>query len=334
MRPIKERTGVTPDIFQNEILPASQPVVMRGLVNDWAIVKAGKTSALEVWNYLRPFDRGHLATTMLAPPAANGRFFYNQDLTGFNFQHGRAKLATVFDFLLDNLEEERPSSLAMQSVPARGHLPGVEWQMPMPLLNDIEPRLWIGNAGIVAAHYDPSENIACVVAGTRRFTLFPPDQIGNLYIGPLDITPAGAAISMVSFENPDFERHPRFADALEAAQTAELLPGDAIYIPYIWWHHVRSLKPFNMLVNYWWDPPMVSRHSPRDLLVHAMLTVRNMAPAHRAAWRALFDHYIFQADGAGVDHIPAERRGALGALTPELIAAMQKELMEALTRAR
>ena len=35
------------------------------------------------------------------------------------------------------------------------------------------------------------------------------------------------------------------ASETASAQTAELEPGDAIYIPYFWWHHVRSLTGFN-----------------------------------------------------------------------------------------
>ena len=78
-------------------------------------------------------------------------------------------------------------------------------------------------------------------AGHRRFTLFPPEQLANLYVGPLDFTPAGQAISLVDFAKPDFARFPRFAQALQAARVAELGPGDAIFIPSMWWHHIESL---------------------------------------------------------------------------------------------
>jgi quercetin dioxygenase-like cupin family protein len=39
------------------------------------------------------------------------------------------------------------------------------------------------------------------------------------------------------------------------AMEAELSPGDAIFIPMGWFHHVEALERFNVLVNYWWDEP-------------------------------------------------------------------------------
>jgi len=58
---------------------------------------------------------------------------------------------------------------------------------------------------------------------------------------------------MVHVTAPDLARYPRYAPALEVAQESELAPGDAIFIPHDWYHHVEALDPFNVLVNYWWD---------------------------------------------------------------------------------
>jgi len=86
--------------------------------------------------------------------------------------------------------------------------------------------IWLGNRTCIAPHFDNTENLACVVGGRRRFTMFPPEQIRNLYVGPLDLTPAGQPISLVDVRNPDLSRFPRFAEALAAAEVAELAPGD------------------------------------------------------------------------------------------------------------
>jgi len=161
---------------------------------------------------------------------------------------------------------------------------------------------------VIAAHYDPSENIACVVAGKRRFTVFPPAQVANLYPGPFEFTPAGPTISMVDFDAPDLQAFPRFAEALDNAQSAELEPGDAIYIPYLWWHHVRSTEPLNLLVNYWWSPLAPTAGHPMEALVHAMAAIRALPSHARDGWEAMFDHFVF-GDGGSADHLPPARRG-------------------------
>ena len=65
----------------------------------------------------------------------------------------------------------------------------------------------------------------------RRFTLFAPELVDRLYIGPLDLTPAGQPISLVDLAAPDLARFPRFAEALPQAQVVTLEPGDALFIP-------------------------------------------------------------------------------------------------------
>ena len=121
----------------------------------------------------------------------------------------------------------------------------------------------MGNRAVVGPHNDHPDNIACVIAGRRRFRLFPPEQFANLYIGPLELNPAGRPVSFVSVNAPDLARYPRYARALEASREAELEPGDAIYIPSMWWHSVESLEPFNLLVNYWWEAPAPMPRAPK-----------------------------------------------------------------------
>ena len=126
---------------------------------------------------------------------------------------------------------------------------------------------------------------------------------------------------MVSLHEPDLARFPRFAEALRHALSAELEPGDALYIPYGWWHHVESLTPFNVLVNYWWNTAPKAG-SPYGVLLHAALTLRDMPADQRAVWRALFEHFIF-TDPEKLDGTPEARatrlvRAAVGGADCEI----------------
>lgn len=329
---ITETMQLSVEEFHNDVLPAGKPLVIRGLVNDWPMVKAGKAGAVEFCNYLKCFDRGYDINTAYGPPSVKGRFFYNADMSGFNFRAGQAKLSHSLDYLLEHADDNPPPALAIQSVIIPHYLPGVEHENRLALLGNVEPRIWIGGRGIVAAHYDPSENIACCLAGRRRFTLFPPEQVANLYVGPFESTPAGAAISMVDFNQPDYEKYPKFKVAEDAALVAELEPGDAIYIPYLWWHHVRSLESVNALMNYWWGGLSDQKVDPRNALFHAMLAIRNLPPHYRDAWHTMFEHYVFETNGNIGEHLPEKRRGILGDMTPDDIKARGNSLAKTLAQ--
>ena len=189
-----------------------------------------------------------------ADPEEEGRFHYRHDGVSLNFLRGRGNVPGILAGLREQLSAERPYAIVAQGLIADRYLPRFASVHPMPLVpSSAEPRLWIGNAAKVATHNDPVDNLAVVAAGRRRFTLFPPEAEASLYMGPAHPTPAGTPVSMVHVTAPDLERYPRFASALEVAQEAELLPGDAIFIPRDWYHHVESLERFNVLVNYWWD---------------------------------------------------------------------------------
>jgi hypothetical protein len=170
----------------------------------------------------------------------------------------------------------------------------------------------------VPTHCDELSNVACVASGRRRFTLFPPNQLPNLYIGPLEFTPTGPPVSMVKLDNPDFERYPRFREALKTALQAELLPGDAIFIPPFWWHHVESLDLANTLINYWWKEPNAATHptaTMSDCLYYCLVNLKDLPSEERQAIGVFFNHYLFNATADTAAHIPVERRGVLGRIT-------------------
>ena len=316
MTPIRELDGPVADAMSDAHLRDTAPWVQRGLAASWPMVQAARRSTADAMAYLNSTWGGQPIGMLLAPPEAQGRFFYNDTLTGMNFRREKAPLPVVLDALLKMADDPQAPGVYVGSTTVDTYLPGFRPANDLPF-GDRNPlaSVWLGNRSRIAAHFDLPDNLACVVAGRRRFTLFPPEQIANLYIGPLDVNPAGQAISLVDFAEPDFERFPRFAQALEHAQVVELEPGDAVFIPSMWWHHVESLTPFNALVNYWWRQSPDYMDSPIGALMAALLTMRDLPPAQREIWRGVFDHYVFEADESTSAHIPWHARSALAPIT-------------------
>lgn len=331
---IQERHGLNPQALPDDVLHATRPLLLRGLVADWPMVQASRRSAKDGIDYLRQFDRDAEVVAQVAPAEVGGRFFYNEDLSGFNFQSQRVPLAVVLDTLLARIDVPDAPAIYVGSSTLDTYLPGFREQNPLNLdaQEQLLASIWIGNRTRIAAHQDLPDNVACVVAGRRRFTLFPPDQLANLYIGPLDFTPAGQAISLVDFHRPEPERFPRFAEAMVHAQVAELEPGDALLIPSMWWHHIESLEAFNVLVNYWWRSQPTYMDTPMNALMLALMTVRDLPPEQRRTWQEVFRHYVFEPDDATAAHIPEAARRVLAPMDETRARELRARLLQRLNR--
>jgi hypothetical protein len=335
MKPIAEYSAMDRERFNQDIVPKGEPAVLRGLVADWSAVQAAKRGDEALAGVLRGAATDEPFEAWFGAPEIAGRFGYNADFSGFNHERKLATIDQLLELLLRQRGHEQPWSMYAGGIPIRKHLPGLLAEIPVPLLDMGKTTLislWLGNRTRTAAHWDLPQNLACVVAGRRRFTLFPIEQVANLYVGPLDFTLAGQPISLVDIDAPDLERHPRFAQALEAAQTAELGPGDALYMPSLWWHAVASLDDLGAMINFWWrdaEPPLLT---PLNALYHAVITTKNLPPRELAAWRTLFDHYVFEENGDPAEHLPERARGILGRRTPELVERVKKLLIAALGR--
>jgi hypothetical protein len=332
---VAEWRDVTPERFRQEILPSGQPALLRGHVAAWPAVQAGRTSPAVMVQYLKGIDSGVQAHAMTADPAIGGRFFYNEDLTARNFDNRMMPFGTALTRLLELIDAPAPPALYVGALPIPAGLQDFARDNRLDLLDAaVVPRIWLGNRVTVQTHYDLSYNVACVVAGHRRFTLFPPEQFENLYVGPLEFTLAGQPISMVRLDAPDFGKYPRFRAALATAQVAELEPGDALFIPYMWWHHVASLDAFNVLVNYWWDDVPAWQGSPFEALLHGIMSVRNLPPGRRELWRKLFEHYVFSGGDEALAHLTERQRGVQGPPSPRLAQMMRTYLAQNLTGRR
>jgi len=319
-----------PDALDAQLRAANSPFVVRGLVADWPLVEAGRKSARDARDYIVRRRRDHLFTVSVGEPGGDGRFFYDAAMA-MNFRTMRAKLPEIFAKIDALGDEALPIYLA--SVDMHEYFDGLHKANHVDLGDRVTlDSIWMGTRTRVAAHNDIPDNLACVAVGRRRFTLFPHEQFRNLYLGPIDNTPAGRAISMVDFHVPDFDAYPRFAEALAHAQVAELEAGDAIYIPSMWWHHVEGLEAFNVLINYWWRETPRWLGQPQEALTHALLAIRDLPDDQKAKWRDLFDYYVFENGNDVVSHIREEGRSILAPLNPETAGRIRAFLLRQLSQ--
>ena len=328
--------GCRPDVLPlDELLAAGQPAVLKGIVRDWGLVRAGLESAQAAMACLRGYYNGKPVQYSYGGPEVAGRPFYNDDFTDLNCEVRRGGLDQLLDEIAAHADDTQPPTYYMASLLIDRCLPGLRAE------NDLDfaahgvqapPSIWIGNRVTASCHYDVPNNIACCTVGRRRFIVFPPEQIANLYPGPLEPTPGGQVVSVLDFANPDFERYPRFREALSAGQSAVLEPGDAIFIPSMWWHHVQGLDAFTVLVNYWWSSMPAYMPTPMHALYHALWAIRDRPEREKQAWREVFDYYVFGPGARAGEHLPQAARNMLDPIDANLARQMRAMLIGKLNR--
>ncbi|MFD1951819.1 cupin-like domain-containing protein [Sphingomonas arantia] len=315
----------SPDRFRAEVVAACRPVVLRGAVRDWPVRAAAEQGDLAA--YLARLDAGRPAEVFVGAPAIAGRYTYSDDLSGFNFERRTMRFGEALAEIVATAGVAEAPTMYVGSLSTEGYLPGFAAENGLAFLPTVQPRIWLGHRSSVACHYDTSDNIACVVAGMRRFTLYPPEAIGGLYVGPIDHTMAGQPVALAVGSTPGDPRYPRFKAIRDTALVVDLEPGDALYIPKLWWHQVEATGGLNVLVNYWWDASSSGPDQPHSAMMLAMVAIADRPAGERAAWRAFFDHYVFRPDGHPLAHLPAERHGILGAGNSGRIRAMVMRLL-------
>ena len=301
--------------FAATVSAPCKPVVLRGLCRNWPVVDAGTRGWAALSAYLVRLDAGRTGQAFIGAPAIEGRYDYGDGPEGFNFERTSMTLTQGLGRIGAAAADPSQPSVYMGSLPVDDFAPQFAAENRLEILPPLaRPRLWVGNASHIACHYDSFDNLACVAFGRRRFTLYPPDAIADLYVGPIDHTLAGQPISLAAGAGPDDPRYPRFAAAADRAMVFELEPGDALYLPKLWWHQVEGLDPANLLVNYWWDAFAAGPDAPYLTMMLAMIAISERPEAERLAWRAFFDHYVFRPEGHPLAHLPVERHGLLGRL--------------------
>ena len=329
--------GVDPqNIPFEELVAEGLPTVIKGVASDWPL--ASVNSPEQAASYLKTYYQGRRVTAFTARPELQGRFGYTDDATQLDFASDQGDLGEYLDRILAHIDDPVAPSFYIGSTDVDLFLPGFRAENDLVLDHDMftaNPPMvsvWIGNRTTALAHHDLSHNMACCLIGRRRFTLFPPEQVENLYPGPLEPTPGGQVVTMANIYDPDFERFPRLREALEAGEVAELEPGDVLYFPAMWWHQVDALDTFNVMVNYWWNMVPGFMDTPQNTLLHALLSIRDRPEAEKRAWRAMFDYYVFgPAERAG-EHLPESARGNLAPLDELKARRLRALLLRRLNR--
>ncbi len=343
MLEIKTKTrvieGHQPESIPAEVIHSSEPLILKGLLASWPLVQLSRGPVKDVMEYLKSFYNGRETLVCKLAPEKKGRLFYNDNLTKLDYTSFKGRIDETLDSILRETHADDPTGYYIASNIIDTHLPGLRAENDIVLPRVKHPQadeptvsIWIGNKTIATCHYDALDNIACCVTGKRRFTLFPPDQVENLYPGPLDPTPGGQVISLVDFSNPDFKQFPNFRKALTVAQVAELEPGDALFLPSMWWHHVEGLSPFNILINYWWNDAPSYMTSGMNALYMAMLGIRDKPEHEREAWKHLFNYYIFDGPEKAQAKMPPEAKGFLDALDNMTARKLRALLIHKLNR--
>lgn len=320
------------DALDARLAGAREPFVVRGLAAGWPLVRAGREGAGQARAYLAAHRRDRSFPVNIGAEGGGDRLFYDEAMA-MNFTMAQAPFEAILDRIAAS--EDRPDApvIYLSSIDMGDYFSGLREanRLPLGARRPIES-IWIGTRTRVAAHSDVPDNLAVCAVGRRRFTLFPPDQFANLYPGPLENNPGGRAVSMVDLRAPDFAAYPRFREALKQAQVAELEPGDALFVPSLWWHHVEGLAPFNVMVNYWWRDVPHFLGQPEDALLHAILAIRDLSEPDKALWRSLFEHYVFANKAEVTDHLPEQARGILAPLGAETAGQIRAKLLRSLSR--
>ena len=333
LRGVDEVGPLDPSELDARLKGASTPFVVRTVASDWPLVRSGvEQGGRGARAYLLDHARDRMFEVNLGQPGKGGRLFYDEQMA-MNFRMGRAALSDIFAGMDANSDKPDAPVIYLSSLTMRDYFEGLDEANRIDLSGrSTRDSIWIGTRSEIAAHNDLPNNLAVCAVGRRRFTLFPPECFADLYLGPLENTPAGRAVSMVDLAAPDLDRYPRFRDALAAAQVAALEPGDALFIPSMWYHHVAALDEFNVLVNYWWRDTAPWLGDPEQALLHAMLAVRDLPEVAREKWKVLFDHYVFSGGAEAAAHLPDGKGGVLEPLNPETARRLRAYLLRSLSR--
>ena len=86
------------------------------------------------------------------------------------------------------------------------------------------------------------------------------------------------------------------------------------------------------MINFWWLTVPAHMGNPMDIVMHAMMGLRDRPEAEKKAWREVFDYYVFGAAETPRAHLPPAIQGALGELDNNWIRRLRALVKDKLNR--
>ncbi|MEI2423094.1 cupin-like domain-containing protein [Arthrospira platensis SPKY2] len=251
---IDQKSNVSKLDFLDNYYSKNIPLIFTNLINDWP--------ALKLWTpeYLKKYY-GHINVEIQTNRDSDPQYEINQQNHKqiIPFAHyiswiTSGRKTNNYYMVANNRNLERP-----EFKPLLNDL----FLFPQYLETNFEKSVgsiffWYGPEGtITPLHHDPVNLLLAQVSGTKLIRMIPPYQIPFLYN-------FRGVFSMVDLENPDYNKYPLFKKVKMIEFILE--PGDVLFIPVGWWHHIRSLQPsisvsmtnFLFPNNYHWDYPNIS----------------------------------------------------------------------------
>jgi ribosomal protein L16 Arg81 hydroxylase len=240
-RPLEECEALPAAEFRRRWFDTRTPVVLRGLVRGWPACRTWAPASLAQRFAAQPVEVMRVA---------------NEELRGASPYRERRTMP--FAELVERLAEPAGRDLylvAQNRLLADPTFDALWSDMDlMPEWFDASARithvsLWMSPPGAVTPlHYDLLDTLLAQVYGTKRVIVASPADTPNLYKGPV-------GYSVADPEPPASVAFPLLAQA--TLYETEITPGDALFLPGEWWHHVRSLTPSISLSlrNFAWSSP-------------------------------------------------------------------------------
>lgn len=241
--------------LERDWVRSARPVVLTDMASEWpALARWSFASLAEDHRDARVIVARTRGGAVITDPS-RGVLGDPTTLGGFLASIGAGGSVDSVGYLMVRLDELPPALQREAPLPVYCERAG--WR---------SSKLWISAPGTTSAlHFDLADNLHTVIAGRKRFLLYSPADSACVYPrGLWSSIPNGARVDP---EAPDHARFPRLARARPLI--AELGPGDTLYIPRGFWHHVRSIEA-SISVNAWWAS------GARAALVRAADTIKRI----------------------------------------------------------